>query len=332
VRAVVPIARALLVTIALLAAIDLIFYSAFPHFERLRYSFSAAYLRREVSALHGTSPIIVLGDSVLWGYGVSERESAVGTLNAQDPSWHNLAYVGGSPVNTLAMIRILLAAGIRPREIIFNVNQKQFNVEDSAYQKLYPSVEEVAWGLTPVSDRSELVPVLEETRDARIDRALSTIWQMYGMRSDLRDALFGTSDAAHALQDAVEHASGAKRETDTEHRPTPDKFEGTYDLTPLAKGNVNFDALGEIGAILQRERIPALAILTPTNHRLLHDYIDVPDYGRNLERTRRQLQRYGVRVLNLDARFPADDFIDNDHLTARGNAAFAGILARSVTP
>jgi len=229
------------------------------------------------------------------------------------------------------MIRILLAAGIRPREIVFNVNQKQFNVEDSAYQKLYPSVEEVAWALTPDLDRSALVPVLENTRDARIDRALSTVWQMYGMRSDLRDALFGTSDAAHAIQEVVESASGAKRDTDTEHRPTPDKFEGTYDLTPLAKGNVNFDALAEIGAILQREHISAVAILTPTNHRLLHDYIDVPDYRQNLERTRFQLQRYGVRVLNLDERFPANDFIDNDHLTTLGNAAFASVLVRSMT-
>ncbi len=331
-RAVIPIARALLVTIALLAALDILFYEAFPHFERLRYSFSAAYLRREVASLQEKRPIVVLGDSVMWGYGVTERESAVGILNAHDASWHNLAYVGGSPVNTLAMIRFLIASGIHPRGIVFNVNQKQFNVEDSAYQKLYPSVEEVAWRLTPTSEKAVLVPVLEDTRDARIDRGLSTVWQMYGMRSDLRDALFGTSDAAHAIQDAVQTASGAKGEADSEHRPTPDKFEGTYDLTPLAKGNVNFDALGEIGQLLKRDRIPAVAVLTPTNHRLLHDYIDVPDYKQNLERTRLELERYGIRVLNLDDRFPPDDFIDNDHLTARGNAVFAAVLAQNVTP
>jgi hypothetical protein len=332
VRAVVPVFRALAVTIAILIAVDAIFYLTFPHFTRLRYSFSEAYLAREASAIRAERPIVVLGDSVLWGFGVSERESAVGILGSRDAAWRNLAYVGGSPVNTLAMLRFLLHSGVLPREVVFNVNQKQFNVEDSAYQKLYPAVEEAAWTYTPTRERATLESVLQQTPDARIDRALSNVWHLYGMRPDLRDAIFGTSDAAHAIQDVVEHISGAEQEANASHRPTPDKFEGTYDLTPLAKGNVNFDALAEIGTILSKEHVPAVAILTPTNHRLLHDYIDVPDYARNLERTRSLLEHYGIRVLNLDARFPAGDFIDNDHLTVQGNAEFALILKQTATP
>ena len=39
------------------------------------------------------------------------------------------------------------------------------------------------------------------------------------------------------------------------------------------------------------------------------------------------LERAGIRVLDLDAAFRADEFIDNDHLTAEGNARLARLLA-----
>ncbi len=325
-RAVSPVIRAIAFAIVLFVAFDRIFDAFFPHFARLRYNFSAAYLKREARALQASRPIVVLGDSVLWGFGLEERQTAVSLLRARDPLWHNLAYAGGSPVNTLAMLRFLQTAGVHPRAVIFNVNQKQFNLEDSAYQKLHPAVEEAAWGALSQEERAALVPVLSATSDARIDRSLSRFWHFYGMRSDVRDALFNDSDAAHRIQAFVEKVSGAAIDIEAAHRPTAEKFEGTYDLSPIAQDNVAFVALLRIGKLLRSEHIPALAVLTPTNHLLLHDYIDSPAYRSNLGTVKKALERAGVRVLDLDARFPAADFIDNDHLTAIGNAKLARLL------
>jgi hypothetical protein len=322
--------QAIAVAIGLLFIFDRVFYTTFPHFSRLRYNFSSAYLAREIQDLRGQAPVIVLGDSVLWGFGIDETQTAAARIRAAHPDWHNLAYAGGSPVNTLAMVRLLLASGVRPRAIVFNVNEKTFNPEDSAYQKLHPAVEELAYRMLTPGERAELIPVLATGRDAKLDRWLARFWQFYGMRADVRDAIFKDSDAAHALDDIVERLSGASDEAAFAHRPTPDKFEGTYDLDPVDASNVSFDALEDLAGLLKTERIPALAILTPTNHRLLHEYIDVPPYQRNLTRIRRVLEFARIRVLDLDSRFPANEFIDNDHLTAPANATLAALIERAM--
>ena len=79
-------------------------------------------------------------------------------------------------------------------------------------------------------------------------------------------------------------------------------------------------------ALLARDHIPAIAILTPTNHTLLHEFIDVPEYEKNLAFTHKLLASGGVRVIDLDKAFKAAEFIDNDHLTAAGNQRLAGTL------
>ena len=325
---VASIFRSLAVTILLFVLFDVIFDFTFPHFERLRYNFSAAYLSREARALANTAPIVVLGDSVLWGFGVRESQTAVALLHDGDPRWHNLAYAGGGPVNTLAMLRFLLHAGVKPQLVVFNVNEKQFNVEDSAYQRLHPAVEEVAWADLNPAERAPLIPVLAATNDARIDRMLSHVWHFYGMRADVKDAMFGDTDMAHEVEAAIERLSGAAADLDAAHRPTPEKFEGTYDLAPIGKDNISFNALLRIGALLRLERIPALAILTPTNHKLLHEFIDDPEYQRNVAKVRDSLRRDGIRVLDVDAAFPAVDFIDNDHLTVAGHRKLAQLIER----
>jgi hypothetical protein len=84
--------------------------------------------------------------------------------------------------------------------------------------------------------------------------------------------------------------------------------------------------LEDTGALLRAERIPAYAVLTPTNHTLLHDYIDVPEYTQQLSYVARVLRAYGIVVLNYDRAFSAAEFLDNDHLTAAGNVHLAALL------
>jgi hypothetical protein len=321
--------QALIVAILSLAIVDVAVYRFFPRFDRLRYNFSAAYLARELRAASDPS-VVVLGDSTLWGYGVEGPESAIGRIEKIRPRWENLTYAGGSPVNTLAMLHLLADRHIHPQVVLFNVNQKEFNSEDSAYARLHPAVEELSWGLLTPHERSEIVPALARTTDARLDRAIGRYSTLYGMRADIRDALFNESDAAHRLQDVVESLSGTAAARAAAHRPRPEDFEGTYDLTPLDATNSSFEALRQIGTFIEAQHLSAVAILTPTNHALLHDYIDSPAYQANLDATRRCLRSHGIRVLDLDAAFPQQDFIDNDHLTVAGNARLARILEREI--
>jgi hypothetical protein len=321
--------QALIAALLSLAILDTAVYRFFPRFDRLRYNFSAAYLARELRSAPDPS-VIVLGDSTLWGYGVDGPQSAIGRIEMVRPHWENLAYAGGSPVNTLAMLHLLIDRHVHPRIVLFNVNQKQFNSEDSAYARLHPAVEELSWGLLTPQERSEIEPALAQTMDARLDRGIARYSALYGMRADIRDALFNESDAAHRVQDIVESISGTAAARADAHRPKPADFEGTYDLTPLDTTNTSFAALTQVGRLIENERLTAVAILTPTNHALLHDYIDSPAYRANLATTERCLRSYGIRVLDLDAAFPQKDFIDNDHLTVDGNARLAAILEREI--
>jgi hypothetical protein len=214
-----------------------------------------------------------------------------------------------------------LRDGVRPRLVVFNVNQKEFNPLDSAYRQLHPSVEPLAWSALDRSERASLKPTQSSGSDQALQRIVESTWQLYGMRNDLREWLFGDVDAVHVARGAIERVSGTAARRRAAHRPTAEAFEGTYDLTPLNASDVSFRFLTLVADLLHRNQIPALAILTPTNHVLLHQYIDTPEYAANLRASTILLRSRGIEVLNLDDAFPGTDFIDNDHLNAAGNRA-----------
>ncbi len=128
------------------------------------------------------------------------------------------------------------------------------------------------------------------------------------MRTDIREALYGDVDAAPA-------------------QPiTADMLEGTYDLSPLSEKNAGVRYLEQTVAALHAAGVPVLAFLTPTNHQLLHEYIDVPAYRANAAFLRAVVERRGARVLDLDRAILAREFLDEAHLTPEGQRRLAALL------
>ncbi len=304
-----------------------------PSASRLPEQFSAGYLERYVASLRGRNDlVVVLGDSALWGYKLPADATAAEALARRLPGERvvNLSYEGGSPVNDEVMLRFLLAQGVRPKLVLFNVNTKEFNASDSAYRRLRPAL--------ALAADSQIVPSLRSVLDMqdhsaindRASRFVERFWLLYRYRVDLRERVFGTDDFASWLKSLAEDVSGYNERYRRAHQPTPDAFEGTYDLSPIDASNVSYARLLAFADELRRERIPALGFLTPTNHTLLHDYIDSPDYRANLRTVQRALAARGVRTIDLDAKMPAGEFIDNDHLTASGNAQLAELLYPAV--
>jgi hypothetical protein len=132
------------------------------------------------------------------------------------------------------------------------------------------------------------------------------------MRADIRETLYG----------------------DVQPSPIPnltgDMFEGTYNLVPLDESNVGVHFLERAADLLQRRHVELVAFLTPTNHALLHDYIDNRQYRANEAYLARLLERRGARVLDLDHAFPTGEFFDNAHLTAAGQRRLASLLAQAL--
>jgi len=313
-----------------LFAADLVVRWTLPHTERLSEDFSAAYLQRAVREDHLQEKVVVVGDSALWGYRVKPSEAAVSRLGSSPMPVENFAFEGGSPANAYALLRLMVVQGVRPKAVLFNVNLKEFNAADSAYQTLYPGLEQLVWqDLTP-EERGLLKPTRLTTFDAKADAMLSSFWALYGMRADIREQLFGTPDAVTAVRNQIEKLSGESARADAAHVPTADKFMGTYDLSPLSDLNVEVIFLTKFATLLQEQHIPAVAILTPTNHGLLHDYIDTPDYDNQLAYVSALLRKHGARVLNYDHAFRPSEFFDNDHLTAAGNERFGALLRKDV--
>jgi hypothetical protein len=266
--------------------------------------------------------------SVLWGYRLRASESAASIIGAGGIPTVNLAFEGGNLPNTYAVLRLMERSGVRPRAVLFNVNLKVFNPADAAYDRLFPAVETSAWPALSAAEQRLLRRTRSDTFEARASASLSRAWALFGLRDDLRDTLFGGADAVTAVRDGVHRLSGETARAERLHVPAPDRFLGTYDLSALTDANVEVAYLRATAALLRRARIPAVAVLTPVNHRLLHDVVDVPAYGAQRRYLRAILERDGVRVLDYDGAFAAADFFDNDHLTASGNRKLAAMLRR----
>lgn len=329
-RVVSILLRVALSFVLTLTALDVGLRLCFPQLPRLNDNFSGAYLRRIIAGKDIRRSVVVLGDSALWGYKISAADTAATRLAREGVPIVNLSFEGGSIVNTYAMLRYMEAHDALPSSIIFNVNLKEFNAADSAYQTLYPGLEQIAWTYLTPSERRLLISTQAKTLDARIDRALSRVWFLYGARNDIRELLFHQSDAASFVNARVNALSGEAARASNEHQVTADRFLGTYDLSPLADTNVEVIFLKKTVALLQRHKLLAIGILTPTNHQLLHEYIDVADYHRQLVQVNKYMETGGVRVLDYDSSFSGRYFIDNDHLTALGNQRLAANLRRDL--
>lgn len=311
-----------------LAALDaaLSFWRPFP--SRLPEHFSPAYLSDYVDRIPRDAPIVFLGDSVLWGYGLAPSDAIPAILQSRRGLHNviNLSYEGGSSANSYFMLRYLLQRGVEPQLIVLQVNSKESNPSDSAYNRLHPSLERLVRSLLSGGDRAVLQSSLSDDFGARLQRMAERFWRLYRYRTDVREALFDTDDAASALRDAVQKLTGSARLQALAHRPNADKFLGTYDIEPLSRDNVDFVYLRKLANLIERSGIPAVAFLTPTNHRLLHDYIDAPGYDARLLQITTTLKNHRIVVLNLDRAIPPRQFIDNDHLTAVGDRRLADIL------
>ena len=299
-------AVALAVALVLVAVENALIACCFPNLTRLTTDFSPAYLHRELARLAaGPPPSIFFGDSVLWGYRIGPDQTAVAMLAAGGCVCANLAFKSGNPANDYALARLLVASRTHPAVVVIEVNQAVLNAADREYQTLHPGIAALADPLLTPADRSRLtVP----PPPSWAEDALSSVSLLYAMRSDLRETLF------------EEPAQAPIR------RMTPDLFEGTYNLVPLTSANVGVDYLERAVDVLHRAGIRTLAFLTPTNHALLHDYIDNWQYRANDAYLSRTLERHGAQVLDLDAAFPTGEFIDNAHLTVDGQRRLARIL------
>ncbi|MBV9149852.1 MAG: hypothetical protein JO024_08300 [Candidatus Eremiobacteraeota bacterium] len=322
---------AYIVAILMLILLDVGLRFWAPHPTRMPVQFSAAYLDRITTQLSAKRNLILaLGDSVLWGYGVDAKDAAMSVLRSDYGAGDlvNLSFQGGSPENTYILLRSLLDRGIRPRLVVFNVNLKEFNPADPSYRRLFPAVEEENRAQFDPDDR-RLLQMNAQSRalGALLDQYVGRYWQLYHFRSDIKQAIFGEDDMARWLTARVEDLTGTNARRAAAHKPTPDRFIGTYDLTPLASGNVAFQYFEKTMRLLNSRHIRAIAFFTPTNHRLLHEFIDTPEYDDNVAAIRRVASRYGIVTLNLDRAVPPAEFIDNDHLTVEGNRRLAQLLA-----
>jgi hypothetical protein len=328
-----PWQLAIAVAAAALIVVDLVFRALWhPHPTRLPEQFSTAYLNAYIDAARGTSPVVVVGDSALWGYELPAREAPVEVLAALRPqdTFLNLTYEGGSVVNSLYALRLTLARGVRPSAVIVNLNSKEFNAADSAYKRLLPALERAVSPQLSAGDRALLTTLPAPTLSDRLDALVGNVWALYRQRVDVRVALFGHDDFAGLLTAAVRQLTGEQRRYEQSHRPTAEAFLSTYDLEPIAAGNVEAIALGELRDELVRERIPAVAFLTPTNHGLLSGTTSDPGYAANLAFIAKTMRQPGIDVVNLDRLDVGPHFLDNDHLDAAGARVLALRLAREL--
>ncbi|HEY1975699.1 MAG TPA: hypothetical protein VGG89_04095 [Candidatus Baltobacteraceae bacterium] len=309
------VAAVIVATIALLTVAENAAVSAYLSSSgRFASDFSATALEHKLDAIAKQPPqVVFMGDSALWGYGVPADGNAVALLAKGGCSCVNLSFKAGSPPNYYALTLLFAKFHVHPKLVVLEINQPSFSPGDQSYKTLAPALAALAGPLMTPADRSTLdVADGGEGVLARLGAAMASAWLVYGARADLRDALSGDADAV------------------PKERPVAEDFLGTYDLAPLDERNVGVRYLEAVADALREQRIPAIAFLTPTNHALVHEFIDVPAYARNADYLVKILESRGIRVVDLDRAFPQVDFIDNTHLTQRGQQLLAATLANDI--
>jgi hypothetical protein len=308
-RTISATAIALAVALAIVGAQDVAITTYFPHLGRLATDFSPAFLRRELDAIAvRPNGVAFFGDSVLWGYRLPPEQTAVAILAAHGCACTNLAFKSGNPPNDYALARLFHARGVRPRLVVVEVNQRVLSEADPEYRTLHPGVAALANPYLTSADRAALdVPRADDGVRGHLDGALARAWLLYAMRADIRETLYHEGDPPAPRVSAA-------------------AYEGSYDLSPLTARNAGVRYLEQTVALLRADGISVVAFLTPTNHTLLHEYIDSGSYDANGAFLRRLLQRAGARVVDLDRAFPTREFMDNDHLTAAGQRRLAASL------
>jgi len=311
-----------LVTLSLLAVTDVALHS-WRGGERLPAHFSGLYLQRYAAHVV-PGAIVVLGDSELWGYGIAAADSPVQRLARAMPGERiaNLAYEAQTPIDADFLLRYLLARDLRPRAVVVEINPASFNETTPSYDTLNAALADLSLpSLVESFDGGKLNAELAgggEDVGTRMDLFVAQHWLLYGLRVDLHQALFGNADLATAVQQRIEpYLQPAARGAASA------PFAAMYDLAPLDAGNVSYAYAEHLFAMLASHKIPALVLLPPVNHTLLHPYIDNALYVANLSRVERLARANGLSVLNLDAGIAATDFIDNTHLNAAGSARLA---------
>jgi hypothetical protein len=281
---------------------------------RMTTDFSPTYLRYKLQSIASSPPSVVFfGDSAMWGYALPPEQTAIAIMQGRGCRCINLAFKAGSPANYYALARLFVRYDVRPRLVVIEVNQRAFNPADQSYKSLHPAIGTLAGPLFTQADRSALdqVPATSGIAPA-LDHALSSAWTLYAMRADLRALVLGDVDAL------------------PKQRATADQFLGTYDLSPLDEKNVGVRYLEKTVELLNEEGIPVVAFLTPTNHTLLHEYIDDPAYAANGAYLKRILKERNVRTVDLDRAFSTGEFIDNAHLTQEGQVHLADTLSGAI--
>jgi hypothetical protein len=302
-------------TIAVVLLQNFVLTAYFPQLPRFVSDFSPAYLQRQIASTAATAgQTVFLGDSVLWGYRLKPDQTMVSILASRGCACRNFAFKNGGPPNYYALTRLMLAAKTHPTAVVLEINQKVFSQLDGGNHSLHPAVETLAAPLLTLSDRA-LLPASSPSGNAAertLDRSATSLSLLYAMRSDIRTVLYG------------EPATSAIAPLNA------DMLEGTYDLTPLSDSNVSVHFLEKTVQLLRAANIPVIAFLTPTNHALLHDYIDNPEYRANGLFLKQMLEREGVHVLDLDAAFPTQAFLDEVHLTASAQLRLADIISKEL--
>lgn len=281
---------------------------------RMTTDFSPAYLADKLRSIAGApASVVFLGDSAIWGYALPADETAIAILRGRGCDCINLGFKAGNSANDYALVRLFSTYGVHPKLVVLEINQRSLNPADQSYKSLHPAIAALAGPLLSPGDREALSqPSTTLDFRGRFESALSRAWVVYAMRADLRALLNGDVDAL------------------PKQKMTADQFMGTYDLSPLDEKNVGVTYLEKTIDLLHQQGIRVVAFMTPTNHALLHEYIDDPAYFANDEYLRHLLQKRGVPTIDLDRAFPAGEFIDNAHLTKQGQARLADTLSSRI--
>jgi hypothetical protein len=282
-----------------------------PFQNHLNSDFSTAYLRRHLAELAALPPqTVFLGDGLVAGFRLPSSETAVSVLAGQGCACNNLAFKHGSPASYYALALLLRSNAVKPKTVVLEINQEQYNPQYFGYRRLPEPLAELAWPLFGPDDRAALVPPKHGLRQ-RLDRLAGRLSLVLAMRVDIKQILSGAMDP----------------------KPPPmsdDVKRSVYDPALLGPENVSVRYLERTLEVLHGMGTQVLGFSAPANHTVFDTVVNRRAYDINAAYLSQLLRRHRVRLLDLDQTMTAADFEDEVHLNAAGQGRLAALLAPAV--
>lgn len=288
--------------------------------------------------------ILVLGDSFVWGTGLSDNQTfsaelekyLAGRIKGKKYHVYNLSIPASNAADVYAVLK--QAGPLKPDLIILNTNYFFFSAAEPLAHMNY------LWltaNLSDEPDRNRLIQRLNIfTPEVRLGEIIRRNLPLYRYREEINIKLFGTNKPQNKFTERLNSGVLSLRwrlGLEKKWKPKPGKETGeslgwAYSPNPVTPDRANYIFSEKIAAYLKNNRLNAAIFVTPHNANVVGKFMAAEGFKKNNQVISDIFTKQNLPLFNYEERLGDNLQSDHVHLSREGSTVFARLLADDITP